>query len=884
MARRAGRSVKGRQTVMAGAATSRVGVLATGTTLAGSLVAGSLVAGSLLAGSLVAGAATDDGFSGDGRLRTAGAHRSGAVGRGDGSALAVGISTTDATDAAVVRIGADGNVLGTATVAGSVRLDDLRGVAAAGSDTVAQFHTDGGPALTRIGPDGQVVAGFGGGDGWVYDTLGSCGGGDGQIGDLAVAPDGTIFTVAWNFLGNTPANCDGTGIRRYDASGNRLDWGGSRFEGTFVDNRLESAAIAVDGSGNVYTAGVAFGSSADTERVGVLKVGPSGALATGFGSNGLATFHPGTIHTGQTTTWFGWLAGFSRTDSARTAADLAIDSQGRVLLVGGGERQSGGTGVDTWVARLLPDGSLDTGFGQGGITTLDLGGADYGLLVEVDGADRPVVVGATQAAALNGGNDQRAEFTALLSTAGAVLETAITSPVADRPAWPATVSRAGSRIITAGQLPGAGLGYVHGHRFGGSSGTTTTTAPTTTTTAVPTTTTSTSTTSTTRPTTTTTTRPPTTTAPTTTTTAPGGGGGGGEGPGPLFTGVTPWRALDTRTDGGALGVGSPRTVPVTGRGGIPADAVAVAVNLTVIDPTVGGYLTAHPAGGSTPLASTVNHGAGQTVANAAVVGVGPDGRIALSLGAGRAHVAVDVLGWFAGDAGFVPANPVRAIDTRLDVPLGPGETRTVTVAGLAGAPGPGAAEAVALTITAVDPTHAGHLRAWPGRGAAPHASVLNYAAGQTVANAAVLGVDANGQITVGNFGAGRVHLVIDVAGTFTAGADLHPVTPVRAHDSRASTPLGPGATRSVPVTGLGEVPASGVRAVVVNVTVTEPTGAGWFGVHPGGSQAPLASLLNFTPGVTVANATVVGVGPDGTIELTNSVGATHVVIDVLGWL
>ena len=55
-----------------------------------------------------------------------------------------------------------------------------------------------------------------------------------------------------------------------------------------------------------------------------------------------------------------------------------------------------------------------------------------------------------------------------------------------------------------------------------------------------------------------------------------------------------------------------------------------------------------------------------------------------------------------------------------------------------------------------------------------------------------------------------------------------------------------------------------------------------FTVHTG-TAVPLASLLNFVPGQTVANAVVMGVGTDGHIDLLNSLGNTHAVVDVLGY-
>ena len=58
--------------------------------------------------------------------------------------------------------------------------------------------------------------------------------------------------------------------------------------------------------------------------------------------------------------------------------------------------------------------------------------------------------------------------------------------------------------------------------------------------------------------------------------------------------LTPARVDDTRA-GARVPVGTVHEVAVAGRGGVPADATAVAVNLTVIDPGVAGYATRSPA-------------------------------------------------------------------------------------------------------------------------------------------------------------------------------------------------------------------------------------------------------------------------------------------------
>lgn len=120
-----------------------------------------------------------------------------------------------------------------------------------------------------------------------------------------------------------------------------------------------------------------------------------------------------------------------------------------------------------------------------------------------------------------------------------------------------------------------------------------------------------------------------------------------------FHTVAPCRLLDTRgaagpSGGPALQPGATRTFPALGRCGLPASAVALALNLTVTGATVPGSVTAFPAGSSAPGTSNLNFVPGTTRANNAVVAVGADGRFAVLSGfsGGTAHLIADVVGWF----------------------------------------------------------------------------------------------------------------------------------------------------------------------------------------------------------------------------------------------
>ncbi len=123
-----------------------------------------------------------------------------------------------------------------------------------------------------------------------------------------------------------------------------------------------------------------------------------------------------------------------------------------------------------------------------------------------------------------------------------------------------------------------------------------------------------------------------------------------------FYPLTPCRLADTRNPNGpsggpALVGGTLRTFPVAGLCGVPADAIAVAVNVTVVTPTSLGNLILFPAGITPPLASTINFSAGQVRANNAILGL--DGPTAGSVdvqtllaGAGSSHFVLDVTGYF----------------------------------------------------------------------------------------------------------------------------------------------------------------------------------------------------------------------------------------------
>jgi hypothetical protein len=353
-----------------------------------------------------------------------------------------------------------------------------------------------------------------------------------------------------------------------------------------------------------------------------------------------------------------------------------------------------------------------------------------------------------------------------------------------------------------------------------------------------------------------------------------------------FVPVTPTRFVDTRQGlgGSYLHVGETLVMPVAGRSPVPpSGAVAVAINVTVTNPSSVGFLTVWPSGKDRPVASNLNYVAQETVANLVIVGVGSNGAVNI-YSQQATDVVVDVVGWFY--AGFNPVTPARLMDTRHGLGgmvLGPHERRDLLVQHQGGLPD-SVIGAVALNVTVTEPTQAGFLTVWPSGVAQPLASNLNFVAGKTTPNAVVVGVGSGGWISLYNSN-GNSHVIVDVAGWFAPGFGA--VTPVRVVDTRdglGGLKLAPGEVRSLKVIGRGDVPDStGVAAVSLNVTATDPTAAGFLTVWPAGLPRPLASNLNFAAGQTVANAVPVGVDENGQISIYNSSGDTDVIVDVTGW-
>ena len=261
-----------------------------------------------------------------------------------------------------------------------------------------------------------------------------------------------------------------------------------------------------------------------------------------------------------------------------------------------------------------------------------------------------------------------------------------------------------------------------------------------------------------------------------------------------YVSLTPTRILDTRHAIGAPThvVGAAATLSLTAGGvaGVPTDAKAVVLNVTATSPTKTGYVTAYPSGSVRPAVSNLNYTVGRTVPNLVTVALGSGGKISLYNGSsGTVNLIADVAGYYlagtAAKAGaFVPLTPKRILDTRhsIGVPpiagIEPGHEVGLQTVNDGGVPLTNVG-AVVMNVTATAPTRSGYLTVSPTDPTRPVVSNLNHAAGQTIANLAIVPPGVCSKSSFYNGSSGTTQLLADVVGYFLQGDATSPGTPAK---------------------------------------------------------------------------------------------------------
>jgi hypothetical protein len=300
-----------------------------------------------------------------------------------------------------------------------------------------------------------------------------------------------------------------------------------------------------------------------------------------------------------------------------------------------------------------------------------------------------------------------------------------------------------------------------------------------------------------------------------------------------------------------------------------------------------GYLTVWPTGQSQPLTSTLNSPDGRIKANAAIVAAGNGGGAVSVFASNTTNVIVDINGYFVTQStaslAFYSLSPCRLADTRQPGGGGPipgGTTRDFPILGIPGCSVPSTAVAYSLNFTAVPPGPLGYLTAWPMGGTRPNVSTLNDLTGTIVANAAIVGAGAGGDVSV--YPSNDTNLVIDINGYFAApGApnalQLYVANPCRVLDTRQ----GGGAFSGMLVVDVLNSPCGvpdTAQAYILNATVVPEGALGYLTLWADGASQPGVSTLNAVDGSITNNMAIVPT-TNGKVDAYAS-GLTQLVLDL----
>ena len=375
---------------------------------------------------------------------------------------------------------------------------------------------------------------------------------------------------------------------------------------------------------------------------------------------------------------------------------------------------------------------------------------------------------------------------------------------------------------------------------------------------------------------------------------------------PFLVSLTPERLADTRppfvaadsrfTATGPVAGGSMVEIPVAGRAGVPVDAEAAVVNLTIAGAATRGFATAFPCG-TMPATSSINFQPGESIANELVAKLSPTGTVCVYVHR-TAHVILDAAGYVPAESDYVSLTPERLADTRPPFvaadsrftatgPVAGGSMVEIPVAGRAGVPVD--AEAAVVNLTIAGAATRGFATAFPC-GTMPATSSINFQPGESIANELVAKLSPTGTVCV--YVHRTAHVILDAAGYVPAESDYVSLTPERLADTRppfvaadsrftATGPVAGGSMVEIPVAGRAGVPVD-AEAAVVNLTIAGAATRGFATAFPCGTM-PATSSINFQPGESIANELVAKLSPTGTVCVYVHRTA-HVILDAAGYL
>ena len=237
-------------------------------------------------------------------------------------------------------------------------------------------------------PAGKIIA-HPGGLSWSGQGSGNTGGGStattfevtiGGAGSQSASSIQTTSDGGYIIAGGTTDNGDDMYVAKLTSSSSLDSSFGTSGVVTVGDSGSQSASSIQTISGGYIVAGY---TDANGDDVYVAKLNTDGSLNTGFGASGVVTFGG---------------------SGSQYANSILTTSDGGYIVAGSADANGG----DMYIAKLTSTGSLDSGFGTGGVVTIGDSGSQDASSIQVTSDGGYIVAGSTDA---NGGDMYIAKLT-----------------------------------------------------------------------------------------------------------------------------------------------------------------------------------------------------------------------------------------------------------------------------------------------------------------------------------------------------------------------------------------------------------------------------------------------------------------------------------------
>lgn len=343
---------------------------------------------------------------------------------------------------------------------------------------------------------------------------------------------------------------------------------------------------------------------------------------------------------------------------------------------------------------------------------------------------------------------------------------------------------------------------------------------------------------------------------------------------------------------------------------IPKGTKLVVATVTAVSPTENGYATVWD-GSPNPRTWPLFYTKGKSTSNQLTIPLNDDGKLAIWGSAGNVHYVVDVVGYIAGErtnpAGlrFYSLNQARLYDTQTIAakqPLAPKKMISVAVRGKGGVPE--SAKAALVNVTALSPDFSGFARFQTNGVGNPGGSHISFSRGQNTSSQMMVPIGDDGSVQLYNIkNSGSAHFTIDVVGYYAprlradrnssvvndsleSGRYIRAPRPDHAFNTQFTAdkqPVGANKTLAVPLRGRAGIP-EGASHVVVSIVVQSPTASGYARVGAAGAPVASGSPVYFSRMQDTSHRLIVPIGENESIQIWNSAGATHYLVDVEGYI